>query len=58
MSETMLINGTAVAVPDGALAYKYADPTEEARWVYDWDDLKAIRREDPSLLVLREGIPA
>jgi hypothetical protein len=45
------INGVETAVPEGAVAYKYADPTEDARWVYDEDDAADIRREDPSLLV-------
>ena len=34
-----------------AIAYKYADPTEGARLVFDESDLCAIRREDPSLLI-------
>lgn len=50
MSRTAIINGTAVAAPDHAIAYKYADPTEDARWIYDEDDLRAIEREDPSLV--------
>lgn len=46
-----VINGTKTQAPDGAIAYKYADPIEEARWVYDNEDLDEIRRADPSLLV-------
>jgi len=34
-----------------AIAYKYADPTEGARLVFNESDLCAIRREDPSLLI-------
>lgn len=34
-----------------AIAFKYADPTEGARLVYDESDLSDIRREDPSLLI-------
>lgn len=34
-----------------AIAYKYNDPTEGARWIYDEGDLADIRREDPSLIV-------
>lgn len=49
---TIQINGVATQVPAGAIAYKYADPTEDARWVYDESDVAAIRREDPSLLVM------
>ena len=37
--------------PENAIAYKYADPTEDARWVYAEDDLRAIEREDPNLVV-------
>jgi len=38
-------------VPDGALAYKHADPTEDACWLYSEDDVRDIEREDPSLIV-------
>lgn len=34
-----------------AIAFKFADPTEGARLVYDESDLTDIRREDPSLLI-------
>ena len=33
------------------VAWKYADPTEDARWVLDDTDADAIRAEDPNLLV-------
>jgi hypothetical protein len=49
--KTVTINGVAVAAPEGAIGYKYADPTEDARWVYDEDDLSTIQREDPNLVV-------
>lgn len=32
-------------------AWKYEDPTEEARFVTDVDDARSIAKEDPSLLV-------
>lgn len=48
---SIAINGASTAIPYGALAYKYADPTEGARWVYDEADLADIRRADPSFLV-------
>lgn len=48
---TILINGVSTEVPAGAIAYKYADPTEGARWIYDESDLADIRREDPSLII-------
>lgn len=37
--------------PAGAVAYKYADPTEDARWIYDADEAREIAAEDPSLIV-------
>jgi hypothetical protein len=36
--------------PKGAVAYKFADPTEGARWVDDLDEAIEIHQEDPSLL--------
>lgn len=38
-------------IPAGAIAYKWEDPEEEARFVFDQADFDEIRREDPSLLV-------
>lgn len=49
---TIQINGVTTEVPAGAIAFKYADPTEGARWVYDESDLADIRSEDPGLLVI------
>lgn len=37
--------------PAGAVAYKYSDPTEGARWIFSQADADSIRAEDPSLLV-------
>lgn len=51
----IIINGKQIEVPVGAIAYKYADPTEGARWVYEQADLEDIRREDPSLLISVDG---
>jgi hypothetical protein len=51
MNNTILINGTPAVAPKDAIAYKYADPTEDARWIYDEDDLRAIARDDPHLIV-------
>lgn len=34
-----------------AIAFKFTDPTEESRLVYDEADLAEIRSEDPSLLI-------
>lgn len=45
------INGTVVTAPEGAIAYKYADPTEDARWIYDERDLAEITADDPNLVV-------
>jgi hypothetical protein len=36
--------------PAGAIAYKYTDPTEGARWVYEESDLAEIQSQDPSLI--------
>ena len=51
MSKSITINGVATAVPDGAVAYKYADPIEDARWIYDAAEARQIAREDRSLIV-------
>lgn len=48
---TIEINGIPTDIPAGAIAYKYADPTEDARWLYSKDDVHDIEREDPSLIV-------
>ena len=54
---TILINGTEVVVPAGAVAWKFADPTEDARWIYARDEASAIEREDPSLIVWASEAP-
>ena len=51
---SIVINGTSVAAPDGAAAYKYADPTEDARWLYDLEEAREIELIDPSLIVYVE----
>jgi hypothetical protein len=51
MTETIKINERDVQVPEGAVAYKYADPTEDARWLYSEDEVRQIEREDPGLIV-------
>lgn len=38
-------------IPADAIAYKWEDPEEEARFVFDQADFDEISREDPSLLV-------
>lgn len=48
---TITINGETVEAPAGAVAYKYADPVEDARWIYDQDEADTIAAEDPSLVV-------
>lgn len=47
----ILINGVATDAPAGAVAYKYADPTEGARWLYSEEEADEIAIEDPSLIV-------
>jgi hypothetical protein len=54
MSQSIVINGVAVAVPIGAVAYKYADPIEDARWIYDASEAARIQSEDASLIVVVE----
>jgi len=50
-TRTAKINGELTPAPDGAIAWKYNDPTEDARWVTDQDEYEEIARIDPSLLV-------
>jgi hypothetical protein len=52
LGKSISINGTKVAAPDGALAYKHADPSGDARWIYDEVELLALLREKPSLVVV------
>lgn len=47
----VVINGKKKRAPTNAIAYKYEDPVEGARWVYDESDLNEIKRADPSLIV-------
>lgn len=49
--KTIQINGEDIEVPSAAIAYKYADPTEGARWLTTEDEIREIEREDPSLIV-------
>lgn len=37
--------------PDNALAWKWADPTEDARWLTTEEEIDAVEREDPSLVL-------
>jgi hypothetical protein len=46
-----VINGEKTAAPEGAIAYKYADPTEDARWISDESEAESIANDDPSLIV-------
>lgn len=47
-SPAALAYGTEV--PADAVAYKHADPIEDARWIYDADEAREIAAEDPSLI--------
>ena len=42
---------TEEGIPAGAVAYKYADPTEGARWILSQEEADEIAAEDPSLIV-------
>jgi len=44
------INGELVEAPEGALAWKYNDPIESARWLYDENEIADIEGEDCSLI--------
>lgn len=48
-------NGVYLWIPNGALAWKQANPTESARWIYDERELHDIRAKDPSLIVPLPG---
>lgn len=50
----VILNGYPVPMPSGAVAYKYADPTENARWLYDETEAEEIARIDPGLIVRPE----
>jgi len=50
MTRYAMINGEKVAAPADAIAWKYGDPTEDARWVYDEGDRDEIAANDPGLL--------
>jgi len=51
VADPVYINGESVPVPPGAIAYKYADPTQDARWVFDEQDARDIARKDSNLLI-------
>lgn len=55
LPETYGFEPSDIVPPVDALAWKYADPTEDARWVTDADDLREIEAADPSLLVYVGG---
>lgn len=44
------INNVKTEAPEGAVAYKYQDATEIARWIYDEAEAREIEQEDPSLI--------
>jgi hypothetical protein len=50
------INGVVVAMPPGAVAYKYADPVEDARWLFDERDATRVAQTDPSLVCWPIGL--
>lgn len=45
-----VINGKLVEPPPNAICWKYTDPIEKGRWVYDLTDRQEIEKEDPSLI--------
>lgn len=42
---TIKINGVVVAMPKEAIAYKYADAVDDARWVETIAEVNALERE-------------
>ena len=49
--KSVVINGVTVAAPPGAVAYKYADPIEDACWVFDAQAARRVEIEDSNLIV-------
>ena len=48
---TATINGIVTPAPATAIAWKHADPIEDARWIYEQSDYDEIEAADCSLLV-------
>lgn len=48
---TVAVDVFGSAIPETALALKFTDPTESARWIDDESDLADIERADPSLVM-------
>lgn len=44
------INGKWVIAPKHAIAYKYADPTEDAKWLREDGEVNEVMSVDPSLI--------
>lgn len=55
MSEMVTTCGESVGIPQNPVAYKYADPLEDARWIYDEGEAREIQSEDPSLIVWEDN---
>lgn len=51
----IMINGTPTTPPSGAIAWKYNDPIERARWIYNMAEANEISRDDSGLLVWAIG---
>lgn len=49
-----IIAGTPTPAPAGAIAWKYADPTEDARWLFDAAEVAEVMAADPNLIVAVE----
>lgn len=43
--------GVFLEIPDGALAWKRADPFQSARWIFDEEDLVEALELDPEIVV-------
>ena len=49
--EILVIDGEPTEVPAGAVAWKLTDTVEDACWLYDEVEARAIEREDPEVVV-------
>jgi hypothetical protein len=49
--ELLVIDGEPMAVPSGAVAFKYDDAVEAACWLFEAEEAEQIAREDPAVIV-------
>lgn len=49
--EILVIDGEPTEVPEGAVAWKQTDALEDACWLYDEVEARAIERGDPGVVL-------